>query len=85
MRANQPIITALLGGAILVSLAACGQKADLKPYEGDPPPVIPVGATTPPTTKELTTPSAQAKPTRGDELLKRSEERAPDDFDLPPQ
>lgn len=82
---RQPITTAFLGGIALVALAACGQKADLKPYEGDPPPVIPVGATTPPTTKELTTPSAQARPTRGDELLKRSEERAPDDFDLPPQ
>jgi predicted small lipoprotein YifL len=85
MRSTQPIITALLGGAILVSLAACGQKADLKPSAGDPPPTIPLGATRAPTTEELTTPSVQARPTRSDELLKRSEERAPDDFDLPPQ
>jgi hypothetical protein len=85
MRLSQPIRVAILGGISLAALAACGQKADLKPYEGDPPPVIPVGATTPPTTKELTTPSAQARPARSDELFNRSEERAPDDFDLPPQ
>lgn len=68
--------TALLGG--------CGGKEDLKPVAGQPAPVIPVGATRAPTTEELTTPDAQSLPARSDELLKRSERREPDDFDLPP-
>ncbi|HET6538381.1 MAG TPA: lipoprotein [Sphingopyxis sp.] len=74
---------AILGSALL--LAACGQKADLKPPAGEAPQAVPIGATRVPTTEELTTPSVQARPARSDELLKRSEERAPDDFDLPPQ
>lgn len=81
----QSIFFAVIGGAGLASLAACGQKADLKPPAGEAPQAIPVGAVRTPTTEELTTPSAQARPARSDELLKRSEERAPDDFDLPPQ
>ncbi|WP_447756915.1 hypothetical protein [Sphingopyxis fribergensis] len=75
---------------ILVSLAAtallgaCGSKEDLKPVAGQPAPAIPVGADRAPTTEELTTPDAQARPARSDELLKRSERREADDFDLPP-
>ena len=70
--------------ALMVLLAACGSKADLKSVAGQPAPAVPVGATRAPTTEELTTPDAQARPTRSDELLKRSEQRQPDDFDLPP-
>jgi len=65
-------------------LGACGSKEDLKPVAGQPAAAIPVGAKRAPTTEELTTPDAQAKPARSDELLKRSEQREPDDFDLPP-
>lgn len=65
-------------------LGACGAKEDLKPAAGQPAAAIPIGATRAPTTEELTTPDAQAKPARSDELLKRSEQREPDDFDLPP-
>lgn len=84
--ARFPSIFALaIGGACVASLSACGQKADLKPPPGEAPQVIPIGGTTIPTTEELTTPSAQARPARSDELLKRSEQRPPDDFDLPPQ
>lgn len=70
--------------AMLAVLAACGSKADLKPPANQPAAVVPVGATRAPTTQELTTPDAQARPARSDELLKRSERREPDDFDLPP-
>ena len=59
----------------------CARK---RPPAGEPAPAIPVGAKRAPTTEELTTPDAQAKPARSDELLKRSEQREPDDFDLPP-
>lgn len=70
--------------ALLALLAACGSKADLKAPAGQPAPAVPVGAARAPTTEELTTPDAQARPARSDELLKRSEQRQPDDFDLPP-
>ena len=70
--------------AAAVLLGACGAKEDLKPAANQPAPAVPVGATRAPTTEELTTPDAQALPTRSEELLKRSEKREPDDFDLPP-
>lgn len=77
----------LLLAASAVSLAmlgACGKREDLKPAAGQAPPPLPIGAKRQPTTEELTTPSAQARPARSEELLKRSERREPDDFDLPP-
>jgi hypothetical protein len=74
----------LVGMAAIALLGACGSKEDLKPVAGQPAPAIPVGADRAPTTEELTTPDAQARPARSDELLKRSEQREPDDFDLPP-
>jgi hypothetical protein len=40
---------------------------------------------TQPTVEELIEPSSQARPKRSDELLKRSEERREDKFDLPPK
>ena len=81
MATKRLILTTLAASALL---AACGSKEDLKPVAGQPAPVVPVGATRAPTTQELTTPDAQARPARSDELLKRSERREPDDFDLPP-
>ena len=75
----------LAASAVLLALlAACGSKADLKAPADEPAPAIPVGAKRAPTTEELTTPDAQARPVRSDELLKRSEQREADDFDLPP-
>ncbi|WP_260580810.1 hypothetical protein [Sphingopyxis sp. PET50] len=68
----------------VAALGACGKREDLKPIAGEAPPPLPVGARKQPTTEELTTPDAQARPARSDELLKRSERREPDDFDLPP-
>ena len=70
--------------AVAALLGACGAKEDLKPPANQPAPVVPIGADRAPTTQELTTPDAQARPARSDELLKRSERREPDDFDLPP-
>lgn len=75
-------ILATLTAAAL--LGACGAKEDLKPPANQPAAVVPIGANRAPTTEELTTPDAQARPARSDELLKRSEQREPDDFDLPP-
>ena len=80
--ATRRILVTTLAAATL--LGACGAKEDLKPAANQPAAAIPVGATRAPTTEELTTPDAQARPARSDELLKRSEQREPDDFDLPP-
>ncbi len=68
----------------LCSLAACGQQADLKPAPGHALPVKPLLAKTIPTAEELLTPPVNARPQRVDELIKRSEPRRADRFDLPP-
>ena len=81
MRRHRLIAASLAASALL---GACGAKEDLKPAANQPAPAVPIGATRAPTTEELTTPDAQARPARSDELLKRSEQREPDDFDLPP-
>lgn len=65
-------------------LAACGQQADLKPAPGHALPVKPLLAKTTPTAEQLLTPPVNARPQRVDELIKRSEPRRPDRFDLPP-
>lgn len=67
-----------------VLLGACGNKADLSRIAGTAPPVVPMGSARAETPQQQTTPDAEAKPARSDELLKRSEERQSDDFDLPP-
>ena len=65
-------------------LGACGQTADLKPAPGEPLPVKPLLAKATPTAEQLLTPPTNARPRRIDELVKRSEPRRPDRFDLPP-
>ena len=70
--------------ALLMLLAACGGRVDLKPAPGNTMPVKPETAAATPTPEQLMTPSAQARPKRSDEQLKRSEERQDDRFDLPP-
>lgn len=72
--------------AIAATLAAvgCGQVNDLEPAQGKTLPVKPLMAKTTPTAEELLTPPTYARPDRIDELLKRSEPRQADPFDLPP-
>jgi Prokaryotic lipoprotein-attachment site len=66
-------------------LAACGNKGDLQRLASAAPPVIPTGSDAPETPAMQTAPTAEARPARSDELLRRSEERPTDEFDLPPQ
>ena len=68
----------------MLGLAACGQQADLKPAPGHALPVKPLLARTTPTAEQLLTPPVNARPQRVDELIKRSEPRRADRFDLPP-
>ncbi|MDF2494356.1 hypothetical protein [Sphingomonas sp.] len=72
----------LLAAALL---SACGSSRGLRPAEGERLPVAPYGATATPTPAELLTPSPQARPGRSDEVLRNSEQRRSDEFDLPPR
>ncbi len=70
---------------VCLSLAACGQKADLEPLAGQAMPRAAYGATEKPDTEKLLEPDPLAAPERSVELRKRSEEREDDPFDLPPE
>jgi hypothetical protein len=74
----------LLLVAAILGLAGCGRVAELEPAAGQPLPVKPLLARTTPTADQLLTPPPYARPNRVDELLKNSEPRKPDPFDLPP-
>lgn len=67
-----------------LALAACGGREELQPAQGKTLPPAPYGAEAQPTPSDLMTPSVQARPERSDDLLRRSEERRDDRFDLPP-
>jgi hypothetical protein len=73
----------LLAAAIL-GLGGCGRVAQLEPPPGKTLPVRPLMARTTPTANDLLAPAPYARPDRVDELMKRSEPRKPDPFDLPP-
>ena len=70
--------------ALIAMLAACGQKADLKPVAGKELPVAPYGREERLTAEALLAPRPQAAPERTVELRQRSVEREDDPFDLPP-
>ena len=70
--------------ALLAMPAGCGRIADLEPAPGQPLPVKPLMARATPTPAELLVAPPYARPERVDELVKRSEPRKPDPFDLPP-
>jgi hypothetical protein len=70
--------------AVALALGACGSAAQLRPREGQSLPVAPRGARSVPTADDLLTPTTQQRPERSDELLKNSEARRSDAFDLPP-
>ncbi len=70
--------------ASIVALSACGNRGLLEPPKGKTLPPAVYGEPKPPTGEELLVPSTQAQPERSDELLRRSEKRQDDKFDLPP-
>ncbi len=69
---------------IALALAACGKVAPLQPGAGQSLPVKPAMASVTPDAEALLTPPTYAKPERVDELMKRSQTRRVDRFDLPP-
>jgi hypothetical protein len=68
----------------LGALAGCGRVADLHPALGHALPVKPLMARATPTVDELMTPPSYTRPARVDELVKKSQPRPQDPFDLPP-
>jgi hypothetical protein len=70
---------------LVLLAAACAQKRDLKPVAGAALPPAPYGSYHQPSATELLQPAPQAAPQRSVELRTRSEERADDPFDLPPE
>ena len=87
-RANQPrsmnARNAALPLLLLFLLAACGARQALRPEQGESLPPAPAMAAEAPTPAELLEPPPIARPERVNELLRRSEEREDDRFDLPP-
>ena len=77
-------MTRVIAIAGVLSAASCGRVVDLKPAPGQPLPVKPLMARTTPTPNELLTIPTYARPDRVDELVRKSEPRHPDPFDLPP-
>ncbi len=80
--AHRRLPVAFIAAALL--LGGCGAASGLEPREGRSLPVAPVGARATPTPAELLTPNVQQRPQRSDELLRSSDERRTDEFDLPP-
>jgi hypothetical protein len=74
----------VLAIATAALLAGCGRVAELQPRPGHAMPVRPMMARATPTVTDLLTPPTYARPDRVDELVKRSQPRAADPFDLPP-
>ena len=65
-------------------LSACGKSADLTPRAGASLPPAPYGARESLSAEQMMEPSTQARPVSEVELLRRSERREVDPFDLPP-
>jgi predicted small lipoprotein YifL len=79
------MMRALILPVLILSLAGCGQRGQLELPEGETPPPAPYGATTAPDAVDLTTATTQQRPSRSDEILRQSDERPNDPFQLPPQ
>ena len=74
----------LLAPLFVLMLGACGLREPLRPAPGQQMPPAPAMAPRAMTTDELLAPPPIARPGRVDELLRRSEVREDDRFDLPP-
>ncbi len=77
-------VSRLLAVAAVFLLANCGRVSELQPRPGHALPVKPAMARTTPSVSQLLTPPTYARPGRVDELVTKSQPRAPDPFDLPP-
>lgn len=76
--------SAIAAFVLAVALSACGKVGPLEPAPGQKPPAKAYGQTEVPGSEAMMEPSVQARPGRSDELMRRSERRTNDPFDLPP-
>lgn len=76
--------TKIVAIIMLTALSACGKVGPLAPKAGQAPPAKTYGQTEVPSSEALVLASEQARPGRSDELMRRSERRTDDPFDLPP-
>ena len=84
MKRLKPLALAGLAGTLAGTLAACGATAPLQPLASNDLPAVPYGETDTPDAEQLLELPTLAAPERSVELRRRSEERADDPFDLPP-
>lgn len=75
----------LMSAAALLALPACGSRQKLTAVEGTAPAPVAYGAPMVASPDELLDPTPQSRPERNVELRRRSEARADDPFDLPPE
>ncbi len=73
------------GAMALVMLPGCGSRQKLTAVEGMQPVPSAYGSVGPAAPDQLMEPSTQARPERNVELRRKSESRADDPFDLPPE
>ncbi len=69
---------------VSLAIAGCGKVGELTPQTGKAMPSRAYGQSQEQTATALITPSVQSRPGRSDELLRRSQSRNDDPFDLPP-
>ncbi len=67
-----------------LALTGCGAADGLQPGPSAALPPKPYGASAAPTAAQLMQSTNQARPERSDELLRSSDQRRGDEFDLPP-
>lgn len=70
---------------VALALAGCGNRRVLKPLAGHELPRAPYGSSYRPNADQLLKQPVEVKPERNVDVRVRSEERADDPFDLPPE
>ena len=84
MRVSKTATLVCLASSVL-ALSGCGNRRVLTPLKGHALPHEPYGSSYRPNADQLLKPPVEAKPERAVDARVRSEERADDPFDLPPQ
>jgi hypothetical protein len=74
----------IVGSAVLIGLAACGKEEVLKPAPGHMLPPKPATAAVQPDVDTLLKAPPETRPARVDDVVRKSQERPDDRFDLPP-
>lgn len=77
--------TLMFAGLAALALAGCGNRRVLKPLAGHTLPPPPYGSGYRPNADQLLKEPSQARPERNVDVRVRSEDRADDPYDLPPE